>query len=200
MKQSKVRSNESSSCDYLTLTCYFLCLGVQGIIHTASNVSFSPDPNEVITPTVAGLKFLLRSAAKMSSVKSFVYTSSSVSASAADQPLVLDASTWNDVQIKEAWSVTSAPFPATHANAVYSASKAEGEKAFWKFIEDESPQFRANAVLPDATIGEVLNTQGTMSTGGWIRAVYENGTDFVKQLPACESIQLRSVLGCNQVN
>lgn len=160
-------------------------------------MSFSPDPKEVVTPTVAGVRTLLESAAKEPSVKSFVYTSSSVAASFPDQPLVLDASTWNDAHIKEAWSVTSEPFPATHANAVYSASKAEGEKAFWKFIEDESPQFRANAVLPDATIGEVLSTQGNMSTGGWIRAVYENGVDFVKQLPAGESFQVRTDLWCN---
>lgn len=160
-------------------------------------MSFSPDPKEVIPPTLAGVRNLLQSAAKEPSVKSFVYTSSSVAASVADQPLVLDASTWNDAHIREAWSITSEPFPATHANAVYSASKAEGEKAFWKFMEDESPQFRANAILPDATIGEVLSTQGSTSTGGWIRAVYESGVDFVKQLPSCESFYVRTDLWQN---
>lgn len=150
-------------------------------------MSFSPDPNEVILPTIAGLTTLLQSAAKEPSVKSFVYTSSSVAASGANMPLTINSSTWNDAQIKEAWSVTSAPFPVAHAIAVYGASKAESEKAFWKFVKEEKPHFRANAILPDATIGEVLSTQGSLSTGGWIRMVYKDGVDFVKQLPPGKS-------------
>lgn len=156
-------------------------------------MSFSPDPQEVIPPTVAGIRTLLQSAAKEPSVKSFVYTSSSVAASVANSPLTLDASTWNDAQIKEAWSVTLKPFPVAHANAVYGASKAEAERAFWKFIKEEGPQFRANAILPDATFGEVLTTQGSSSTGGWIREVYEKGVDFVKQLPPGESFRFETI-------
>lgn len=168
-------------------------LGVQGVIHNASNVTFSSDPNEVIPQTVAGVRTLLDSASKEPSVKSFVYTSSSVAASGANKPLVLDTSSWNDVQIKEAWSVTSAPFPAMHAFAVYGASKAEAEKAFWKYVEEEKPHFRANTVLPDGTLGEVLTTQGSVSTGSWIRMVYQDGVDFVKNLPASKFFYFRNV-------
>lgn len=146
----------------------------------------------VIPPTVAGVTTLLQSAAKEPSVKSFVYTSSSVAASGANMPLVLDTETWNDAQIKEAWSVTSAPFPPVHSHAVYGASKAEAEKAFWKYVKEEKPHFRANAILPDATIGEVLSSQGSLSTGAWIRMVFENGVDFVKQLPPGKSLHFRN--------
>lgn len=106
-------------------------LGVQGIVHTASIVSFSPDPNLVIPQTISGVTSLLDSAAKELSVKSFVYTSSSVAAigGGPNENLSLDESSWNNAQIKEAWSVIAEPFPATHPFAVYGASKAEAELA-----------------------------------------------------------------------
>ncbi|OBT66996.1 hypothetical protein VE03_04241 [Pseudogymnoascus sp. 23342-1-I1] len=94
-------------------------------------------------------------------------------------------STWNDAAIAEAWSVTSPPFPANAPNAVYSASKAESEKALWAFVEKEKPAFRVNAVLPDANFGPALNPEGGLSTGGWIRGLADGGAnvEFVKSLP-----------------
>lgn len=139
---------------------------------------------------------LLRSASNSLSIKSFVYTSSSMASaggiSGRNPHQTIDSSTWNEGQIKEAWSVTEEPFPVTHAAVVYGASKAEAEKAFWKFVEEEKPSFRANAVLPDALLGEVLTTQGSLSTGAWVRMVFENQGDFVKGLPARRSSSLSS--------
>lgn len=160
--------------------------GVQGVIHTASIVSFSADPNAVIPQTVAGVTSLLNSAYRETSVKSFVYTSSSVAAVAAGEPtknFCIDSSTWNRAQIKEAWSIPSAPFPQTHPFAVYGASKAEAELALWKFVTDKKPHFKVNSILPDANFGELLSSQGSLSTGGWVRIVFENGVDFVRGLP-----------------
>ncbi|KAF7561190.1 hypothetical protein G7046_g2948 [Stylonectria norvegica] len=161
--------------------------GVQGVVHTASIVSFSPDPNAVIPPTIAGVVNLLRSASKEPSIKSFVYTSSSMACAGgvpgSNKSFGIDSSTWNDEQIREAWSVTSEPFPPTHAAVVYGASKAEAEKALWKFVEEEKPHFQVNAVLPDLNAGEVLSLKGSLSTAIFMRMVYENGIGFVKTLP-----------------
>jgi hypothetical protein len=99
----------------------------------------------------------------------------------------IDTFTWNDDQIKEAWSITSAPFPPTHAAVVYGASKAEAEKALWDYVKDETPQFQVNTILPDANLGDVLSLQGSLSTGGLVRMVFETGVDFVKELPPRES-------------
>ncbi|KFY61715.1 hypothetical protein V496_04927 [Pseudogymnoascus sp. VKM F-4515 (FW-2607)] len=159
--------------------------GVQGIIHSASVVSFSPDPAAVIPQTILGVTTLLRSAARAPSVKSFVLTSSSVAVANPtpdNSPSRIDADSWNDAAIAEAWSVTSAPFPDNAPTAVYSASKAESEKALWDFVEKEKPSFRVNAILPDANFGAVLNTDAPMSTGGWIRGVFAGNVDFVKLL------------------
>lgn len=128
---------------------------------------------------------LLRSAARAPSVKSFVLTSSSVAVANPtpdNSPSSIDADSWNDAAIAEAWSVTSAPFPDNAPTAVYSASKAESEKALWDFVEKEKPSFRVNAILPDANFGTVLNTDAPMSTGGWIRGVFAGNVDFVKLL------------------
>lgn len=100
-----------------------------------------------------------------------------------DKPSDIDASTWNDDQIKEAWSVTSAPFPPTHSAVVYGASKAEAEKALWKYVTEKKPDFKVNAILPDLNLGEVLSTRGSLSTGSFVRMVYESGVEFVKTLP-----------------
>jgi nucleoside-diphosphate-sugar epimerase len=158
---------------------------VQGIIHTASVVNFSPDPNVVIPQTISGVTSLLASASNEPSVKSFVYTSSSVAAISAgsNEDESIDDSTWNNAQIKESWSVTVAPFPSTHSFAVYGASKAEAELALWKYVKDEQPSFQVNSILPDANFGELLSLKGSLSTGGWVRSVFENGVDFVKTLP-----------------
>lgn len=100
-------------------------------MHTATVVNFSPDPNLVIPQTVSGVTSLLDSAAKEPSLKTFVYTSSSVAVigGGANEQVTVDDSSWNTVQIKEAWSVVAEPFPATHPFAVYGASKAEAELA-----------------------------------------------------------------------
>ena len=79
--------------------------------------------------------------------------------------------------------MTSPPFPDNAATAVYSASKAESEKALWAFAEKEKPAFRVNSVLPDANFGTVLSTQGNSSTGGWLRDVFAGNVGFVKGLP-----------------
>jgi hypothetical protein len=40
-----------------------------------------------------------------------------------------------------------------------------------------------------------LTTQGSLSTSGWIREVYENGVDFVKQLPPGKSFRFKLISG-----
>ena len=85
----------------------------------------------MIPQTISGVTSLLDSAAKEPSLKTFVYTSSSVAvvAGGTNEDVIVDESTWNNAQIKEAWSVVAEPFPGTHPFAVYGASKAEAELA-----------------------------------------------------------------------
>ncbi|KAB8349565.1 hypothetical protein FH972_023590 [Carpinus fangiana] len=151
--------------------------GVAGVCHVASDLSFSKDPNVVIPNVLAGLGHVLDSAAQHSSVKRFVYTSSSTAATLPihDKVFSIDASTWNEASIKAAWQPP--PYEDGREWEVYASSKTEAEKAAWKFVDERKPGFVLNAVLPNFTMGPILHLKQPASTGGWIRDVYKNPHD-----------------------
>lgn len=130
--------------------------GVSGIVHVASDVSFSPDPNAVIPQTIASTVGILNSAIKEPSVKRVVYTSSSSAASPTipNIPFEVTVDSWNDEASKIAWAPP--PYTPDRAFAVYAASKLESEKACWKFMEEKRPAFEFNAVLPSGNFGPAL--------------------------------------------
>jgi nucleoside-diphosphate-sugar epimerase len=139
--------------------------GVSGIAHIASNVSADPNPNNVIPEVISWLNGILQSAAKEPSVKRFVYTSSSVAA-ANPKPgveFIIDSNSWNEEAIKDAWAPP--PYPDDRKWAVYASSKAEAEKALWKFSAEQKPNFVVNAVLPNCNFGKILVKGQPVSTG-----------------------------------
>lgn len=64
--------------------------------------------------------------------------------------------TWNDDIVALAWSGT-APESA-QGYITYSASKTEGERAAWKWVEENKPGFVLNTVLPDSNVGKILGS------------------------------------------
>ncbi|PSN60394.1 NAD(P)-binding protein [Corynespora cassiicola Philippines] len=151
--------------------------GCEGVAHVASDLSFSPDPNVVITGCVNGIRSLLNEAKSVSSIKRFVYTSSS---NAATRPLVgesryVDSSSWNEDILEEAWAPP--PYEPNRAYAVYAASKVACERAAWAFVKDQKPHFTFNTVLPNYTSGiflQPLSVPGAGSTARWVRDVYDH--------------------------
>ena len=86
------------------------------------------DPHQVIPVIMSGIKNALAAAARTSSIKGFVYTSSSA---AAITPIVIkklhvDVSSWNDTDIKAAWAPP--PYNDDRRRAFYAASKTLAEK------------------------------------------------------------------------
>lgn len=71
--------------------------GCDGIVHTASPVSMSPDPKDVVAPAIDTLVAALEAAAKTASIKRFVFTSSSITASAVpgSSDVVITPETWH---------------------------------------------------------------------------------------------------------
>lgn len=71
----------------------------------ASVLTWSSDPNVVIPPTIAGAVEILKSAMKEDSVKSFVFTSSSWSASMPrpNVEITITKDTWNEESSVIAW-------------------------------------------------------------------------------------------------
>ncbi|KAG5300569.1 aldehyde reductase II [Histoplasma ohiense] len=150
--------------------------GASGLIHVATPVLVTYDPNEGIPMVTNGTVNILESARKEPLMKRVVLTSSSTAA-ASPQPNVeftMDAGTWNEDIVRAAW----APPPYEgwqRRHNVYAASKTEGEKIAWKWVRDNQPDFVLNTVLPNANFGKMLSSQhqGFRSTAGWVKAVWE---------------------------
>jgi nucleoside-diphosphate-sugar epimerase len=147
--------------------------GVNGVIHTSSPTDMNPDPSVVIPPLVKHVECVLVACTKVSSVKRFVYTSSATAATLPIQgkPGHLDENSWNDEAVKVAWTPPHVP---EKGYAVYGASKTEAERALWRFVAEKKPGFVVNTILPDTTMGRVLNGRAG-PTGGLVTDLYLKG-------------------------
>ncbi|KAI8312030.1 Aldehyde reductase 2 [Colletotrichum sp. SAR11_59] len=139
--------------------------GTAGVVLVASDLSLSNDPQKVIPFVVKATENALSAAAKHDSIKRVVLTSSAFAAStpeANETGVVVDENTYNERAIKAAWD------PNTPAHRmpfmVYAASKAEGEKAAWKWLEEHKPGYVFNTILPNFTSGEIMHPQMSGST------------------------------------
>lgn len=79
----------------------------------------------------------------------------------------------NDNAVELAWRKPNerGEWPVDQAMQVYSASKTEGEQAFWKIVEDEKPHFVANAILPILNFGRVFPGGQAGASGGAIPSI-----------------------------
>ncbi|KAK2001702.1 NAD dependent epimerase/dehydratase [Colletotrichum falcatum] len=145
--------------------------GVAGVASVASDTTLSDDPNAVIPWVVKSTEAILAAAAKQPSVKRVVLTSSAFAASIVfpDQKTYVDESTYNDAAVKAAWDPNTPK--EIKGGVVYSASKAEGERAAWKWVEEHKPGYELNTILPNFTMGEILHPEIHGSTMGFARAV-----------------------------
>ncbi|EMC92261.1 hypothetical protein BAUCODRAFT_27580 [Baudoinia panamericana UAMH 10762] len=154
--------------------------GCAGLVHVASNVSFSPDPNVVVTETVTLTLNALKAAASESSLSRFVLTSSSIAAAQSryNEPYDLTPEMWNTKAVEAAWAPP--PYEMDRAVAVYGASKTQAEQAMWKFVEEQKPHFVVNAVLPDFICGlpVKLEKQGYGPSCGMLYALWNHDDRF----------------------
>ncbi|BCS29246.1 uncharacterized protein APUU_70816A [Aspergillus puulaauensis] len=142
---------------------------VSGVIHVASDVSFSPNAEEVIPKVVSATETILDAAARQGGSIQRVVLTSSASAAALPQPgvegIVVTEDTWNLATVKAAFDETT---PAdARPFTVYAASKTAGEQAAWKWVKSNKPAFAFNTVLPYYTLGQVLHTEMPGSTMKW---------------------------------
>jgi nucleoside-diphosphate-sugar epimerase len=151
--------------------------GVQGVIHVASDMTFSSNADEVIPPVLKAYKNILEAANSQQSIRRFVLTSSS---SAAGLPNIekgkptqyFDASTWNEKAVEDH---KKSP---TGMN-VYAASKTLSEKFAWDFIKDKKPHFTLTTILPNTNFGAPVPGLPTLTTGAWITDLADKGEAIV---------------------
>jgi nucleoside-diphosphate-sugar epimerase len=128
--------------------------GVDAVAHLAAPVSmFFTDPEPVIKTAKTATWGILESATKEPSVKHFVLMSSITAVRGMkDGPYTFTEGDWNDfaVDLVEKMGKTT-PGPV-----IYSASKVEAEKIFWKFRDERKPNFTMTAVNPSFVAGPPL--------------------------------------------
>jgi nucleoside-diphosphate-sugar epimerase len=140
-------------------------VGVDGIIHVAVDTNLNPEPEPYISQAVEGTLNVLRVAEKEASIKSVVLTMSSVGGvfSLVNTPFAIPKDNYNEEAVKLAYD------PEFKSDAkhwiVYAASKAQAEKAAWKYVEEQKPHYAISTVLPSANFGPPLSIehQGTCS-------------------------------------
>lgn len=112
--------------------------------HVSTVLGGPGSPDEFISSVVNMNCNLLETAAKETSFKRFVYTSSSESAvhTSVDQPgkSPVTSQSWNELAITRAQGVSS----PSRGFDVYAASKALGERAIWTWMQEHKPRFVAN--------------------------------------------------------
>jgi nucleoside-diphosphate-sugar epimerase len=164
---------------------------VAGIAHIAVNTQLSPYPEPYIPQTIEETLTVLKAAHAEVSVKSVVLTSSSMAAVAWGAKGKISKDTYNEEFIKLAWD-PSVEHPMKQF-IVYAAAKAQAEKAAWKYIQEEKPQFALNTVLPNCNFGPSLayEKQGHPSTGGWAKALYEGDVSMISSIPPQYFIDVR---------
>ena len=147
--------------------------GVSAVVHIASILSWSCNPNEVIPPVVESVNSILKAALNEPSVVSFVYTSSIAAAVDIIPGVTTHAGfdTWNDRAVELAWAPP--PYTPERWHEVYKASKVEEEKAVWAFVEKNKPLFTVNVVSPATVLGDALNKKHVEYPYPWIKNLFD---------------------------
>ncbi|KZT58665.1 NAD(P)-binding protein [Calocera cornea HHB12733] len=157
--------------------------GADGVAHVAL-----PDFEggaDFVPKTVESVLIPLRVAAKESSIKRFVITSSSAAVvSMPNEPdKVLGEDDWNDIAVDQFMALSEEEIKAAKDWwAQYRAAKTLAEQAAWKFIREERPHFGLSSVLPVVTWGPVLLGEPKL-TAAWITNLFKGDTAVLSYRP-----------------
>ncbi|PYH78998.1 putative aldehyde reductase [Aspergillus uvarum CBS 121591] len=156
-----------------------------GIVHVASDLSYRPNPNDVIPGVVAATINVLTAAKKAPSIKRVVVTSSvNAACLAMDDAFGLpsktvDQSSWNDAAVAAAWNPETPD--QMKPSIVYTAAKVTAERNAWNWMKEHKPHFILNTVLPNIDFGTILFPE---YQGSSMRAtcMLLDGSDFVMKV------------------
>jgi nucleoside-diphosphate-sugar epimerase len=150
--------------------------GVQGIVHTATDVSFSDNRDEVVASVLKAYTTLLDTASSQSQIKRLVLTSSSIAMGAASTDAKtakhFDENTWNEEMVEQS---------KTEPNSinVYATSKVLSEQLVWDYVKKNKSTFAVNAIHPAMVLGAPIPGYDFGSTGAWFRDIVEGKDSMV---------------------
>lgn len=146
-----------------------------GIIHVASVTTSSPDPHQVITPSIAGAVNVLNAAAKDSTVRRVVLTSSIAAAVSRNRETrsVVDKDSWNLLEFEDAWSPPPCVEEEVGARvaAVAACSKMQMEQAAWRWYWERRPGFVMNTGEYSSSLYALLNVSMAIGKSADINGV-----------------------------
>ncbi|CAM1501447.1 Fc.00g034310.m01.CDS01 [Cosmosporella sp. VM-42] len=157
-------------------------------------------PEKVIPPTVAGALNAIKAAYSESSVKRFVFTSSSsavvIPETGQSDDITLDESSYGDELVRRVDTDLEPGF--VRACLVYGASKVLAEQAVWNFHTQNGtkrPELVVNSILPAQVFGELLDpvNQGTLGTSASIPALWNGQTDGLRMICPQYAIHAKDV-------
>ncbi|KAI0147180.1 NAD(P)-binding protein [Xylariaceae sp. FL1272] len=157
--------------------------GITAVLHIAYVGNIVADPNEVITPSINGVRFTMKAALKEPSVKKVVLTDSAISASPLTRGIdngTVGRDIWNDAVLRAAWSPP--PYGLSHALANYPASKVAAEKEVWKFVEENKLHSTFNVLSPAGLTGDP-HIEGPPN---WVVHAYRGHEEIMGSMPACK--------------
>nr|POE74228.1 tetraketide alpha-pyrone reductase 1 [Quercus suber] len=138
--------------------------GCQCVFHTASPVTFTAsDPqSELIDPAVKGTLNVLRSCAKVHSIKRVIVTSSMAAVMFNKKPLT------PDVVIDETWF--SDPVACEELKLWYMIAKTLAEEAAWTFAKENGIDLVT--INPGFVIGPLIQPTLTFSLEGFLKIIH----------------------------
>lgn len=165
--------------------------GCSGIIHVASVTTESSNPNEVITPSIAGAVNALEAAHKEVNLKRFVLTSSvgaAVSCYRGERNEVTSDS-WNMLDFDDAWAPE--PYDDGRVHAVAASSKMQTEAAVWRWYHRRKPHFILNtgmSTTPTSNTGQLLTSIIVLPDTLWGRTLAPHHQKLPKSMHLLKSI------------
>jgi len=155
--------------------------GISAVIHTVPS-KFSAGITEIepaTTMEITSVIAALEAANNEPSVKRFVLTSSAWAAGSpmANTPYTLTRESFNENAVRQAYATD----PAPNGLQMYMALKTRMEQEAWKWIREHQPAFVFNSVLPDTTMGHIIDpeNQSLKTTGGLVKVLYDGGPDMI---------------------
>ncbi|KAI5309802.1 methylglyoxal reductase (NADPH-dependent) gre2 [Ascosphaera atra] len=154
----------------------------EAVIHTASPFHFNAQDiqKDLLDPAIIGTTGILKSIKKSApTVKKVVITSSFASIMDITKPLsyTFSEADWNPITQSQALE---------NATNGYLASKTFAEKAAWKFLEEEKPNFALSTICPPMVYGPIvnyLNSLSALNTSNQTTANIAAGEYAGKELP-----------------
>ncbi|KAK4975652.1 hypothetical protein LTR66_010923 [Elasticomyces elasticus] len=130
-----------------------------GIAHVAAiRGAFSAtEPRAIIQAEITGALNVLTAAAQQPSIERVVFTSSFWAAynPRAGVPYTLPEWTYNEAAIEAAWN--SPQGQVATGQIIFSANKAQTDRAMWERMREHKPGFVFNVVVPATVFGRILH-------------------------------------------